>query len=583
LTSPDAAIPLLSRARQQAVFLFIPLVVLLFFVVNRAAYQGYFMDDDLDNIGWNHASRPTSYLTGYLSPLYYPQHFRPVGHFAYYVMSHLAGLNYRWYVALIHSLHFANALLLWWLLKRLALPPPAAAAGAFFFLFQMALFDVFWKPMYQFDSWCALFSLLSLHCWMSRRWLLSFFFFWTAYKAKEHAVMLPAAFLLYEWWLGEKRWKPLIPFFLTSLSFGLQGLFRNEQAPGNDYVLRFSGLALARTFVYYMTRMIVPPLAGFLLLLLPRRFPDKRLWFGLAFCGLLLLPNLALSSKLSPAYLYVSMIGVALALAVVASRIHWAVTAVFFLIWLPVNYNSMRQQRRAALTYAHENRAYISSLSPLPTKYPAVRRFVFDGWPQGLRWWGIRGALHYLYGTQDIELIPVEEKNLAEIFSAGPAALLNWDAARRTLEVVGRSPNEREASYLRMERPMPLWQLEEGWYQLEGKYRWTKPVATARLHRPANARHFDVQVLVGPQYIEAVRTSHLEVLLDGRRIGSFEFTTHGWRTVRLDLDPAPAASTVRVEFRASPPFQPAPTDRVLGIALVGFGFAALNEPMKETR
>src|SRR5262245_34023677 len=107
------------------------------------------MDDDLDNIGWNHASRAVSYVTGYLSPLYYPQHFRPVGHFSYYVLSHLAGLNYRWYVVLIHLLHFANALLLWWLLKRLNLPPPAAAVGAVFFLFQMALFDVFWKPMYQ--------------------------------------------------------------------------------------------------------------------------------------------------------------------------------------------------------------------------------------------------------------------------------------------------------------------------------------------------------------------------------------------------------------------------------------------------
>jgi hypothetical protein len=149
-------------------------------------------------------------------------------------------------------------------------------------------------------------------------------------------------------------------------------------------------------------------------------------------------------------------------------------------------------------------------------------------------------------------------------------ALLSWDAPFRRLAVAARAPDQPDASFMTMARGMPIWQLEEGWYQLEGRYRWTRPVAKARLWRPADARRFEVQVLVGPQLIEAIHRTRLDVLLEGNLIGSTEFNDHGWRTVQFDVPSAPA-STVRVEFRATP-FRPSPTDRELGLALVAFGF-----------
>ena len=467
-------------------------VVLLFLVANRGAYHSYFMDDDLDNIAWTGGLRPHHFAEGFFDPRYYPNHFRPIGHFAYHVLANTAGLDYRWYVALIHGLHFANTALLWWLLRRLDLPPLASGAGALFFLFHMTLFDTLWKPMYQFDAWCALFSLLSLHCWFSRRWVLCFVLFWAAYKAKEHAVMLPAVFAVYEWWLGGKRWRPLIPFVLASASFGLQAALNNRTTTG-DYELRFSALGLMRTVVFYGTRILLLPYLGFLLLLLPRRVPDRRLWFGLAFCALLLAPMLPLPTRLSGAYLYVPMLGVAIAAAVLAARVHWGFIAVFFALWLPLNFESMRDQRKAAIAYAHDNRAYVEALAGLPARHPGIRRFVYDGRPPGLQWWGIRGALRFLYRTGDIEIYPVEEKNLQEVFASGAVALLSWDGPRRQLSTVSRAPDAPDAPYLRMARPMPLWQLEEGWYPLEGHYRWTKPIATARLYRPAEARRFEVE------------------------------------------------------------------------------------------
>ena len=76
--------------------------------------------------------------------------------------------------------------------------------------------------------------------------MLSFALFWLAYKSKEPAVMLPAVLACYEWWLGERRWKRLVPFLLVSLSFGLQGLLLNP-SQDHDYAFRFGLPALWRS------------------------------------------------------------------------------------------------------------------------------------------------------------------------------------------------------------------------------------------------------------------------------------------------------------------------------------------------
>src|SRR5207247_9696277 len=109
-----------------------------------------------------------------------------------------------------------------------------------FFAFDMAVFDFYWKPMYVFDLFCATFSLAATLLYTRRRYVLSFVAFWLAYKSKELAVMLPLALACYDFWLAEKKsWKPLIPFFVVSLSFGLQGPLLNHH-PDNGYTFRFT-------------------------------------------------------------------------------------------------------------------------------------------------------------------------------------------------------------------------------------------------------------------------------------------------------------------------------------------------------
>ena len=543
----------------------------LFLVANRGAYEGFFSDDDIDNIAWTSVTPASSFLWGLAAPKYYPQHFRPVGHATFHLLGKYAGLKFKPYVTLVHLLHFANALLVFLLLRRLKAPPWTAAAGALLFLFPMQVFDALWKPMYLFDVWCALFSLACLLCWIDRRFVLAFVCFWLAFKSKEHAVMLPFVLGAYEYWLGERKWKPLLPFVGLAGLFAAQGFLFNKQQ-GDDYRIHLSPWMVVKTSSFYLSRIILYPWLGLALLALPRLTRDRRVYFTLTAGGLLLLPMLLLPERLYAAYLYVSVAFVLMAVALAMSRLHWAVTAAFVLLWLPLNFSSLRVQRKAALTYAQENQAYITQALEMARSLPDVRRFIIDGSPENFRWWGVQGILRWAYRTFDLELIRVDSKNLSEVFAAGPVAMLSWEPPTRKLIVTARKPDEPDASYLRITRYMPVWQLEQGWYQAEYRYRWTAPKASARLWRPADARRFRFEANIGPQYIEMVKKVRVRVMLDGTQIGETEFTGHGWKVTDFPLAAAPAG-TVHVVFEVDPPLKPNPDEpRLLGIPIGSFGF-----------
>ena len=551
----------------------------LFFIANRGAYEGAFSDDDLDNIAWTGSASPAMFVSGLVSPLYYPNHFRPVGHGTFYVLGKTAGLRFRPYVTLIHLLHLANTALVAILLAALGLSPWRAAAGSLFFIFHMALFDALWKPMYLFDLWCAFFTLGAFILYLRERWVWALAAFWLAYKSKEHAVALPAVLLAYEWLLGQRRWRRVAPFAVVAASFFLQGVLMNRHA-GQDYTLQFSASALTTTLGFYGPRLLLAPAALLALAAAAALYlRDRRVWLGLVMMAGLIGPMLFLPTRLSGAYLYVAMTGLAVAIASALARAPWWGAVLFFALWLPVNYGRMREERRAALTVAHENNAYLAAASRLPSEAPGVRRFIYDGHPRGLRWWGILGALRIYYGRPDLEMFSVEEKNLARIFDQGDVALLKWDNPRRRLTVVKRAPGEPDRSFIRMDETTPIWQLEEGWYQAEERYRWIRPRAVARLSQPSGtgAGYFAVQVNVGPQYIADVKQALLTVLIDGREIGKTRFDAAGWRTVSWPLaaaQPGPPRP-VRVEFRVQPEYRPSATDpRVLGIPIAAFGFAS---------
>ena len=538
---------------------------LLFLIANRGAYKGYFQDDDLDNLSLTQQISGWDFAAPLLLPRYFENNFRPVGHLFYRWVGQTAGLNFPPYVAAIHVLHLANFVLLWLVLGRLGTPPLGRAAGALFFVFHMAAFDVYWKPMYVFDLLCCTFCLVSLLTYMQGHWVVSLAAFLLAYHAKEVAVMLPVVLLGFEFLLGERRWKRLIPFFAGSLIIGAQAAFNQHKITG-DYALRFDPGSIWRCLVFYSSRVFLIPYAGFAVLLL-WLVRDRRVRFGmLTFCALLL-PMLLLPGRLFSAYLYVPLIGLAVAAGSLAARQNLALVVIFFLVWIPWNYANMRRLRNAALSDASDRRNYVEGLGSLSGKRPDILTFLYDKGPVNSS--GTRGALRIFHRGQPIRYATVGDADAgAFLRESGTLAVIDWDPRQHRLSLLVRSQDTADVSYIQIDRDTPLWQLENGWYPREGDFRWTQPIATARLRRPADAKQFEIIVNIGSQYISQVGHSHVTVSLDGQRVGEAEFTRAGWQTARWDLAPGPAGS-VEMRIRTSPELR---APQALGSAMVAFGF-----------
>ena len=452
----------------------------LFLTVNRDAYRGYFQDDEIDNLSWAPYLGPLDFLQGAATPRFQPNNFRPVGHYYFHAVEEIAGLNFPVYVAVLHAFHLLNVWLLWLVMRRLGAAPFAAAAACLFFGLHMALFDSFWKPMYVFDVLCATFCLLSLWCYATERWVLSFVSFWLAYKSKELAVMLPVVLGTFEIWFGQRRWKPLVPFFLTSLSFGVQGILGNPNKD-NDYTFRFTAAALAKTSVFYAGRVFLIPYLGFVapaLAFVTRNRPSaRRTWFGLAAMGLFLLPVLFLPGRMFSAYCYLPFAGLAIAVTGLAEEggadplvrgrrprrpacadpdagrgrpgpegtptrrsAPPAALALFLALWLPMDLHELRLRRRDTLAHDDEVRTWMTAVRRFAAGGERVDAFVFSGTPRGFHQWGVEGALKYFYERGGLTVKHAGDADAAALMETRRVALLNWDAGRKRLDIVMRGP-----------------------------------------------------------------------------------------------------------------------------------------------
>jgi hypothetical protein len=416
-------------SQRRGIVLFL-LFAALFLTANRSAYRGYFQDDEIDNLSWTPYLTPLDYLKGLATPLYQPNNFRPAGHFYFHAVEAAAGLDFPVYVAVIQGLHLLNVWMLWLIVRRLGAPPLAAVGACLFFGVHMALFDNFWKPMYVFDVLCATFSLLSLWCWMHRRWVLSFLAFWLAYKSKELAVVLPVVLACYEFWFGKRRWKALIPFFAVSLSFGLQSILMSPNRD-NAYTFRFTFAALARTVPFYAGRIFLVPYLGFAMLLLPLIARNRRTWFGLAAMALFWAPMLFLPGRIFSAYCYLPLTGLAIAL----TGIPPAAVMTFAILMLPMDLRALRGNSRETLARDQQVRTWMDAVKRYAAANPESRAFVFSGAPEGFQRWGVEGALKYYYGRGDLVIREAGEADAATL----RAVRLIWDYDTKRLSIIAPS------------------------------------------------------------------------------------------------------------------------------------------------
>ncbi|MEZ5398124.1 MAG: hypothetical protein R2729_00560 [Bryobacteraceae bacterium] len=543
--------------RERVAWLAVPALILLFLVANRAAYKGYFSSDDLDNIAWTGRAQVRTFVEGIADPFYIPQHFRPVGHFVFFAL----GLtDYRWYVAVVHGLHILNVALLFLVLRRLYL----GLWGALFFAFPMAVFDALWKPMYVFDVWCATFVLLTFLQYLSGRTVLSLLCFWLAYKSKEIGAMAAFGLVAYEYWLGKRDWRRVAPFVAVALWFTGQAVLANRAGDqGSDYELKATPAAVWTTVKFYASRVLLRPwvlaaVAGAAVWL-----RDRRAAWGFTVALLLIAPLLLLPGRLYPAYLYAPMIGVAIAVGVIFSRIPWAAAAGLMAIWWVLNFQVMRIERNTALAEMAANRTYVSRVFTLPKRFPDTRLFLYDGAPPGMEWWGVKGALRLAYDTDDIELKQVQEST-----GERPYVLLAWNESYRMLEATAWNPSAPPLPMVRFLEADSAFQLRDGWYPREGDARWSQPVASAKLWRPANAARFEMTAA-------APQKASIAVSVDGKPIGGAALRDSVWDEIAIPLAPGAPEGAVTVEWRVTPPLAPHENDsRVLGVLVKRFGFVA---------
>jgi hypothetical protein len=225
----------------------------------------------------------------------------------------------------------------------------------------------------------------------------------------------------------------LIPFFLASLSFGLQGLLLNRNKD-NDYTFRFHLGALTKTGSFYASRLFSLKLAGLALLPLPFVIRDRRVWFGVSTSVLLMIPLLFLPGRLFAAYWCLPMVGAAIVIMTLASH-YRTVIAALLILWLPWNMIQFHRARVETLRLEKGNRAFVAELEQFARSAPNQRSFVYDGRPEGFHPWGVAGAISSVYRAIGQQVLYIDDPSARQLVEHGEAVLLHWDPVARQLQI----------------------------------------------------------------------------------------------------------------------------------------------------
>lgn len=545
------------------------LMAVVFVIVNRAAFEGYFSDDDLDNLSWTTVVAENALPAELVSPVFSEKNVRPVGAYFYRWTGRAFGLDYQKYIPWLFGLHLLNGALLYLLLRRKECSEQGAWAGMLFFVFHAALLEAWWKPMYIFDLSCATLILLS---WLLIRnyWPLAWLAFWLAYKAKEIALFFPVLLLMDALLLQQGRLWVVTPFLLTSLSFGVQAVLVNR-ARDNNYTLRFGLESLWVCLSFYWRQAGLSRFGAALLLPLAYLGKDKQVWISLAGCLALMTPLLFLPTRLFSVYLYVPFVALAVAVGFSLAKVpRWAL-ALGMGLWLLWNWQVLRQKRNEELQAGQETRAFVEQLKESHQRRPFGDRVVIDSVPPRLRPHGVRGALRLISGNSQIAVLNSEQEVKGQLEANQEYAALSWSGAQKKLEVDYHQLGEARLTNLEFAVPSALWQLGSGWYEKDGGFRWTAKEAVAYLAGNPYSRTLQVRYNIAQQLVEAVGTVRVKLYLNGEFVGESGFSQAGIPVVDYPL-PKTYGGKTEVKFIVSPGFEPPGDGRMLGVAIWGLGF-----------
>jgi len=566
----------MTRTRWALVAVFV-CALTLFYFANRTAYKAYFSDDDLDKMGWPTVLSNGDFVKQIVTPVYSKDLFRPIGYLYYRYMRRIFGLNYTPWVAVLQIGHIINVILLFFVLRRFDFSEIAAGMGALFWMFHGWQIFIYWQPQYIFEVLAAGLCLLSILLYIKGRWILALIPFWLAYKSKEIVVTLPAALLAWEWFVGQRKWKRLIPYFIISASFGLQALWMNRHTDASaGYALVFSPAILWHTIVFYASSIFFLHYAGFALLAVPFFVKDRRVWVGLAFTVLLFLPMLALPSRLDSVYWYIPMIGLAIAFAYLASRVpRWAM-AVFFVLWFPLNYQMMKPKRSEMLAHADEARSYLAGLQKYAKTVPHLKAVVFQGTPPLMGSWGVTGAIHQAFGLE-VETAWYKDPDVGHAMANVPMAVVGYYPVTRTVRGWLRMIDAPE-SYVSFSNEPPGLRLGQGWYRDESSFPWIAPKADIMLHRPETAKEFEILAYLPTESLNKDGPAHVAVFEEATPLGAQTISESKPTSLRWKL-PDGRAGDHHITIVTNPVRHGGSNDdRDLAITVGAIGYVTPNTP-----
>jgi len=546
------------------------------------------------------------------------------------VFSYLFGLRALPYRTFVFLNQFLNIVLLMLIARKLTRSELAGFLAALFWISNVALITpMSWNSSYN-EIQCASFLLLSFYLFICYTETAERKFYWMqwvtfvlGFGALEINVVYPAIAALYALLFARRYFRSTLPLFAVSVAFVVVDRLASTQTGNFYYDMDFHLGALISTFWQYWKILLGSPadgnLQGWLLdLAQPARIlltvaiivfvlwqAWKRRWLPLFFIGwffIVLIPLLPLHNHVTDYYLTIPGIGMAMLAAYawsIAWQRGWAATVIAAVLALIYFIPSIHKDRAGTFSYfdrADRVRALIQSVAYAKHIHPGKMILLKDV-DDDLFWAGVYDSPFRIFAWDDVFLAPDSRLLVHEDPHLNPVDgyFLPESATRRAVDddaaivyaVEGRKLRNITKPYRILvdgQPPPPLArsidvglslfreQLGEGWYGLEGGFRWSGKRAVVYLPGPAAAGQklylhgfvTDSQMKLGPM--------HVDLTIDGRAMPT-KVIAGPSTELRLNYDLPPdlvGRQKIEVVLTVDRTIQPPGETRNLGLAFGQF-------------
>jgi hypothetical protein len=507
-------------------------------ILHRAAWHGSFQPADLSAIGSAASSSVYTQTVNTLLPGPTNGADRPLALLWCKAIYSFFGLTFAPYIAALLLLHVVMSILVWLFLRRLGFDPWPSMAATLLFALNLAITPVLWQPGGILELGCGVICLAALLAWVRGWGVASFILFALAWRFSDTALLLPVVLVLYEWLIGEQRYRRVVPFLALMAWYGLSAIYA---AP----LGRIPWSAALRV----VHDLLAVKWAWLLLLFVPLATRDRRAMFALASLPLLLVPLFLLSRPPSNQRLYLPLVALCIIIAALATRFGRIATVVFLLVWMPFNYGALRRYRTHALKQAALTQPFLDAIPHQGTS------FRYEQVPATIDEPTLAFVLRHSTHQPQVDLKQVKPGD-----AISGATFLGWDPATRHA-TVWTAPQPLPGTVTMDGGPSWI-ALEKGWGSLDGPHRWAHQGATARLHQPSGARQFKLELIVADWQATGMK---LHVLFDGQPAGALEFSGAGRKSGSFTVEPK--ERDVEVTFETEKP-----SSDGLAAALISFGF-----------